>query len=80
MLVFLDHVTAEHLELLQNNRHPLSNHSLLGILNDCKTPVGQRLLRMSLLQPSCNLGIINSRLDSIEELMENSEMLYGLQV
>ncbi|CAL8147507.1 unnamed protein product [Orchesella dallaii] len=75
----IDHVTAQHLELLQNNQQPTSSHCLYGILNSCRTPVGARLLRMALLQPSCDVKLINTRLDCVEELIKDREVLYGLQ-
>jgi DNA mismatch repair ATPase MutS len=79
-VLYLDSVTAQHLELLHNNRQPASAHSLLGILSNCRTPGGSRLLRMNILQPPYDLKLIQLRLDCIEELMDEREVLHGLQV
>lgn len=49
--------------------------SLLDTLNTCVTPGGQRTLRSCLLQPSANLGVINARLDVVEELVRNQAVL-----
>lgn len=76
----IDHVTSQHLELLQNNSSVACNHSLLGIVNTCKTPSGSRLLRMNILQPSCEEKFLVDRLDCVEELIKEREILFGLQV
>jgi len=78
--LFADTVTAQHLELLQSNHKAAGTHSLLGILSNCRTPGGSRLLRMNILQPPYDLKLIQTRLDCIEELMESREILHGLQV
>lgn len=76
----VDSATVRHLELLQNNHFPNSSHSLYGIVNACRTPGGARMLRMNILQPPCDVEVINIRLKCVEELMTNSEILFGLMV
>ena len=46
----------------------------------CKTQAGQRLLRAAILQPPLSKKIIESRLDCIQELMDSTEIMNGLQV
>jgi len=35
---------------------------------------------MNILQPPCDIQLITTRLDCIQELKENTEILYGLMV
>jgi len=35
---------------------------------------------MGLLQPSCDAELIKTRLDCVEELIRDKEVLYGLEV
>ncbi|XP_071446846.1 mutS protein homolog 4-like [Hetaerina americana] len=48
-----------------------SKPSLLNILNHCYTVGGLRLLRASILQPPCLASIIETRLESVTELVSN---------
>ncbi|CAG7821651.1 unnamed protein product [Allacma fusca] len=75
----IDTATVKHLELLVNNNDPKSCHTLLGILDTCKTPMGSRLLRSNILQPPFNESLIVQRLECVEELKSNPELLYSLQ-
>ena len=54
--------------------------SLLKVMDFCKTQAGQRLLRAAILQPPLSKKIIESRLDCIQELMDSTEIMNGLQV
>nr|XP_031863403.1 uncharacterized protein CI109_001278 [Kwoniella shandongensis]KAA5530475.1 hypothetical protein CI109_001278 [Kwoniella shandongensis] len=51
-IMFIDVDTAKNLELVTNNLTGRSNNTLFGVLNHCHTPMGARLLRTSILQPS----------------------------
>ncbi|CAG8585192.1 6352_t:CDS:10 [Rhizophagus irregularis] len=72
----IDCVTARNLELISNINNPRSNHSLYGILNNTRTPMGARLLRTNTLQPLSDVTTINMRLDAVEELIRH-EKIYG---
>jgi hypothetical protein len=37
-------------------------------------------LRANILQPPCDLGTIQARLDAVSELLDASETFFGLQV
>ncbi|XP_041669007.1 mutS protein homolog 4 [Cheilinus undulatus] len=56
-----------------------SEHSLLGVLNHTKTPGGARRLRSNILEPLVDVDTINIRLDSIQELLQDEELFYGLK-
>ncbi|XP_025075394.1 mutS protein homolog 4-like [Pogonomyrmex barbatus] len=53
--------------------------SLLGTMNRCLTPMGRRLLRASILQPSCNERFIADRQSCVAELVGNHSLCNSLQ-
>ncbi|XP_070563567.1 mutS protein homolog 4-like [Ptychodera flava] len=77
--MMLDIGTATNLELIQNIGDIKSDHTLYGILNYTKTPMGARMLRSNILQPPSDLETITLRQDCVTELTENEEMFYNLQ-
>ncbi|PKC07476.1 hypothetical protein RhiirA5_418180 [Rhizophagus irregularis] len=77
--MMIDCVTARNLELISNINNPRSNHSLYGILNNTRTPMGARLLRTNTLQPLSDVTTINMRLDAVEELIRHEETFFAIQ-
>ncbi|XP_062863717.1 mutS protein homolog 4 [Trichomycterus rosablanca] len=75
----IDTLSASHLELVINNRDHRSEHTLLGVLNYTKTPGGERRLRANILEPLLDVDTINTRLDTIQELLQDEELFYGLK-
>ncbi|XP_065888860.1 mutS protein homolog 4-like isoform X5 [Dysidea avara] len=75
----IDAATIRNLELVCNARDPSSNHSLLGVLNYTKTVLGARYLCSNLLQPLCDVGTINARLDCVQELTEKGDLFFNIQ-
>ncbi|XP_044079862.1 mutS protein homolog 4 isoform X2 [Siniperca chuatsi] len=75
----IDSASASNLELVVNNRVHRSEHSLLGVLNRTKTPGGARRLRSNILEPLVDVDTINIRLDTIQELLQDEELFYGLK-
>lgn len=51
--MFIDPESARNLELVQNNVTMKQNNCLFSTLNACQTPMGERLLRATILQPPC---------------------------
>lgn len=72
----IDRSTLLHLELLSNARTGNQKHSLLGSIDSCKTSVGSRLLRRTLMAPPTQVSTINARLDLVDELLGNEEFFY----
>lgn len=62
--------------------HPETNlnNSLLGVVRHCHTKGGVRLLRANILQPPCSLSKIESRLNCVNELVDNPLLFYALEV
>ncbi len=67
----LDAHTQRNLELLQSTRSGTLQGSLLSVLDRTITPMGARQMRRTITQPLLDLGELNSRLESIEELYES---------
>ncbi|KAK1468033.1 MutS domain V [Colletotrichum cuscutae] len=63
------------LEILQNRRHATSSDSLYGVLKHTLTPMGGRVLRSNLLQPSTlKESYLEPRFAALEELLANQDM------
>jgi DNA mismatch repair protein MutS len=77
--VLLDAASRRNLEL----EHSLSGrheHTLLGILDRCVTPMGGRLLRRWMHRPLRDRTVLGQRQDSLRQLLDNGgyEYLHGL--
>ncbi|WP_445436181.1 DNA mismatch repair protein MutS [Candidatus Borreliella tachyglossi] len=77
--MFLDDVTQINLELVKNNNDLTSRYSLYSVLNDCKTPMGKRLLREYILNPLLDIPEINKRLAHVEFLNNNVNLTMKLR-
>uniref|UniRef100_A0A672TZ91 MutS protein homolog 4 n=1 Tax=Strigops habroptila TaxID=2489341 RepID=A0A672TZ91_STRHB len=75
----IDSSSAQNLELVINNRDSRNGHTLFGVLNYTKTPGGSRRLRSSILEPLVDAETINTRLDCVQELLQDEELFFGLQ-
>ncbi|XP_034015949.1 mutS protein homolog 4 isoform X2 [Thalassophryne amazonica] len=75
----IDSASATNLELVTNNRDHRSDYTLLGVLNYTKTPGGARRLRSNILEPLLDVDTIDIRLDSIQELLQDEELFFGLK-
>ncbi|XP_043264908.1 mutS protein homolog 4-like [Colletes gigas] len=74
----VDLESARSLELVQSQSGQ-RNVSLLGILDNCSTPMGRKLLRANILQPPCEERLILERQSCIAELVSNRSMQALLQ-
>jgi DNA mismatch repair protein MutS len=68
----LDEATRRNLELTETMRGGDAHGSLLGVLDDTRTPMGGRLLRRWLNQPLLDVNAINRRLDAVQLLHDNT--------
>lgn len=75
----IDLSTISSLELVQNLQQSKSKHCLYGILNQAMTPMGARLLKNNILQPSTDRTKIEQRWDAVEELCSNEELFYTVR-
>ena len=75
----LDRWTRRNLELVDTLRNNNDKGTLFSVLNLTKTAFGARLLRNWLQQPLIDEILLRERLDSVEELTQNSFLRKDLQ-
>ena len=74
--MMIDLSTIRSLELIQNIQDARSKECLFGVMNETLTAMGSRLLRSTILQPSTETDVLNSRYDAVQELSEKEDMFY----
>jgi DNA mismatch repair protein MutS len=77
--LILDHNTRRNLEITQTVRDGTFHGSLLWAIDRSRTAMGGRALRRWLLQPLIDIKGIRARLDTIEELIQNSSLRQDLR-
>ena len=85
--MLIDYLSVRNLELVQNLQNSKSPQSLFGVLDHCRTPMGKRLLRASILQPSSgsrmnsilnlDLNTLEGRLEAVQEIIKTEDMYHG---
>ncbi|MFN3480393.1 MAG: DNA mismatch repair protein MutS, partial [Thermodesulfovibrionales bacterium] len=76
--MFLDSVTQRNLELTKNLRGG-NEGTLLSVMDETQTPMGGRFLRNALLRPLIEKGEIIKRLDAVECLINDYELIEVLR-
>ncbi|KAG5288289.1 DNA mismatch repair protein similar to Msh4 [Histoplasma ohiense] len=77
--MLIDLSTIVSLELIQNLQNSKSRDCLFGVLNETLTPMGSRLLRSNVLQPSTEQAKLLARYNAVEELSMKEEMFYSVR-
>ena len=77
--MFLDAATQRNLELTHNLKDGSLEGTLLWVLDETLTPMGGRLLRVSILKPLIDLQEIKRRQNAVENLIEDYELLEELR-
>lgn len=78
--MMIDTSAIRSLELIQNLRSPKSKDSLYGLLNHTHTPMGARLLRNNLIQPSTRKdAFLEPRYEAVSELIDAEDMLFNIR-
>lgn len=72
--VMIDISTIQSLELIQNVQNVKSKYCLFGLLNQTLTPMGSRMLRSFILQPSTQAYVLSERYDALEEFCIKEDM------
>ena len=75
--LFLDENSIRSLEIFYSIRGDYKN-TLYNCLNECKTPMGQRLLRKWLVRPLADVNKLNVRYQLVEELIKNKRLIEKL--
>jgi len=77
----LDPMTIQNMELVRNIRSGTSKQSLFGVLNHCKTNMGQKLLRTTIIQPlssTTQQGTIIARQDFVDLLIRSEDAFFEI--
>jgi DNA mismatch repair protein MSH4 len=77
--MLIDLSTIVSLELIQNLADAKSKQCLFGILNETLTPMGSRLLRSNILQPSTDAAKISERYEALAELTLKEGMFFEVR-
>ncbi len=75
----LDAITLRNLEIVKNVRGEGNDASLIGVLDDTKTPMGRRQLQKWLLKPLISVEAINDRLDAVAWLSDNTLVRFDIR-
>ncbi len=75
--MWLDRFTIRNLELVSSSQ--LDGVPLIDVINNVVTPMGNRLLRKWLVLPLKEKSEIEQRLNAVESLFENDELLENLR-
>ncbi|KAK7989125.1 heterokaryon incompatibility protein-domain-containing protein [Apiospora arundinis] len=77
--MMIDISTIQSLELIQNIQNAMSKDCLYGLLNETLTPMGSRMLRSNILQPSTRVEILTRRYDALDELAVKEDMFFEIR-
>ncbi|RYP22856.1 hypothetical protein DL765_001452 [Monosporascus sp. GIB2] len=78
--MMVDISTIQSLELIQNLQNAKSKECLFGLLNETVTPMGSRMLRSNILQPSCQVeNTLLPRYDALDELTIKEDMFFEVR-
>ncbi|KAK7747727.1 MutS protein msh4 [Diatrype stigma] len=78
--MMIDVSTIQSLELIQNLHNAKSKDCLFGLLNETLTPMGSRMLRSNILEPSCQVeNILIPRYDALDELTIKEDMFFEIR-
>jgi DNA mismatch repair protein MSH4 len=77
--MMIDLSTIRSLELIQNLQNAKSRACLYGVMNQTLTPMGARLLRSTILQPSTQVSVLEQRYDAVGELSTKEDMFFQLR-
>ncbi|XP_056350222.1 mutS protein homolog 4 isoform X4 [Oenanthe melanoleuca] len=78
-LEYIEQLCASEFSTIFMEVQSKNGHTLLGVLNYTKTPGGSRRLRSNILEPPVDAETINTRLDCVQELLQDEELFFGLQ-
>lgn len=78
--MMIDVSVIQSFELIRNLRDLRSKNCLFGLLNQTLTPMGVRMLRSNIVQPSTlKDACLTPRYDAIEELIASEEMFTAVR-
>lgn len=72
--VYLDASSVRNLELLASNSSEKKEHSLIGLIDFCRTGMGRRCLARWLMAPLKNIERIRQRHDAVETFVSDNDL------
>lgn len=75
----LDGITLQNLEIFNNSFDQSDRGTLFRILNKGLTPFGKRMFKSWVIHPLLNKDAIDSRLDSVELLLDDGDLKYLIE-
>jgi len=78
-VMMIDLSTMRSLELIQNLQNSRSKDCLYGLLNQTLTPMGSRLLKSNVLQPSTDHEVLEKRWDALNELTIKEDVFFAVR-
>jgi len=78
--MLLDESTIRNLELLETSGGMAAKHTLLHLLDHCRTAMGSRLLRRWMLSPLRKRERIDQRLDQVSSFLEQNTLTEKLRL
>ncbi|KAM6262320.1 mutS protein homolog 4 isoform 6-T6 [Porphyrio hochstetteri] len=78
-LEYIEQLCASEFSTIFMEVQSKNGHTLFGVLNYTKTPGGSRKLRSNILEPLVDAETINTRLDCVQELLQDEELFFGLE-
>ncbi|CAI5704240.1 unnamed protein product [Peronospora effusa] len=76
--LLMDQATISALELVQGTRGRSDSQSLCKMLNNTQTMAGNRLLRSTMLQPTCHLKTIQARHEVVGIFLDNPAWFFDV--
>ncbi len=76
--ILLDEITIKNLEIFNSSYEAKEKYSLIGIIDNCSSTGGSKLLRYSLANPLANLSQIQERLDHIAYYQQHKERSHSI--
>ncbi|KAI1004308.1 hypothetical protein K3495_g3902 [Podosphaera aphanis] len=70
----IDSSTVQSLELIQNLQNSKSKNCLFGLMNETLTPMGSRLLKSNIIQPSTRADVLTQRYEALQELTTKEDV------
>lgn len=72
--MYLDESTIRNLELLYPLRGSDDRRTLYSVINECRTPMGQRLLRSFVIRPLIKKHLIEKRQDCVSIIYDDNDL------
>ncbi|EQC41619.1 hypothetical protein, variant [Saprolegnia diclina VS20] len=77
-VLLMDYATIAALEITRGARNGLIQHSLVAKIDNTRTTIGRRLLRQTILRPSCALETIQARQDVVGVFLNNPSLFFDV--